>query len=200
MTILRRFLALVVALAVVLPAMAQFKVGPRVGINVNSLHFNTDIFEKDNQVGWNAGAEVEFTVPLVGIGFDASLMFVKRNSAYMATVGSTTVEEKLHSSYIEIPINLKYKLSIPAVGSIIKPYVFAGPSFAFLTSKADISDFIHKNKSDVAINFGLGLELVSHLQVGASYGLGMTKIMKKEQTAGIDAKNRYWTVTMAYLF
>lgn len=189
-------MALVVALAVILPAAAQFKVGPRVGLNVNSLHFNNELYQKDNRAGWTAGVQAEFTVPLVGIGFDASVMFVKRNSEFMME----NAENNLHSSYIEIPINLKYKLSIPAVSSIVKPYVFAGPSFAFLTSKADVMSFIEKNKSDVAVNVGLGVEFFNHLQVGASYGIGMTKVFKKEQVANIDAKNRYWTVTMAYLF
>ena len=58
--------------------------------------------------------------------------------------------------YIEIPLNFKYKLGLPVVGKIITPYVFTGPSVAFLTSKKAITE-AYKNKSvDVAWNFGLG--------------------------------------------
>ena len=33
------------------PANAQFRIGPKVGINVNSLHFNDKTFDSDNQIG-----------------------------------------------------------------------------------------------------------------------------------------------------
>lgn len=206
MTIFKRFrvIALALALAVVMPAMAQFKIGPRVGINVNSLHFNSELFNEENRAGFTGGLQVEFTVPLVGIGMDASVMYVKRNAEYMSTLDKNDGVKKTHSDYIEIPLNFKYKLSIPAIGSIIKPYVFTGPSFAFLTSKKDVNAFFKKKSCDVAWNFGLGVELISHLQIGASYGLGMTKALQTVgvhgDAANIDGKNRYWTVTAAWLF
>lgn len=134
MTIFKRIYVLALAVAVVMPAMAQFKIGPRVGINVNSLHFNKEIFQDDNRTGFNAGIQAEFTIPMVGLGFDASVMYVKRNAAYMSSLqGQSNPEVKLHSDYIEIPVNLKYKIGLPVVGSIITPYIFTGPSFAFLT-------------------------------------------------------------------
>lgn len=202
MTIFKRIWVLALALAVVMPAMAQFKIGPRVGINVNSLHFNKEVFNKDNRTGFNAGIQAEFTIPMVGFGFDASVMYVKRNSEYMSTL-QNNAETKLHSDYIEIPVNLKYKIGLPVVGSIITPYIFTGPSFAFLTSKKVIND-IQNKKCDIAWNFGLGVELIKHLQIGASYGLGMTKALQTVgvagENAGIEGKNRYWTVTAAWLF
>ncbi|MBO5267508.1 MAG: porin family protein [Muribaculaceae bacterium] len=204
MTIFKRIYVLALAVAVVMPAMAQFKIGPRVGINVNSLHFNKEIFQDDNRTGFNAGIQAEFTIPMVGLGFDASVMYVKRNAAYMSSLqGQSNPEVKLHSDYIEIPVNLKYKIGLPVVGSIITPYIFTGPSFAFLTSKKIVNDMQNK-KCDVAWNFGLGLEFIKHLQIGASYGLGMTKALQTihatGDNAGIEGKNRYWTVTAAWLF
>ncbi|MDE6334771.1 MAG: PorT family protein [Muribaculaceae bacterium] len=204
MTIFKRIWAFALALAVVMPAMAQFRIGPRVGINVNSLHFNKEVFSENNRVGFNAGLQAEFTVPVIGLGFDASVMYVKRNAAYMNSIQSqNNTETKLHSDYIEIPINFKYKIGLPIVGSIISPYLFTGPSFAFLTSKKVINDMQNK-KCDIAWNFGVGVELVKHLQIGASYGLGMTKALQTihatGDNAGIEGKNRYWTVTAAWLF
>lgn len=205
MTILKRIWVLALALAVVMPAMAQFKIGPRVGINVNSLRFDQSTFDKDNRAGFTAGLQAEFTVPIIGVGMDASVMYVKRNAEFMQTLQDKTESvTKLHSDYIEIPLNLKYKLNLPAVGAIIKPYVFTGPSFAFLTSKKDVSEFLKRKSCDIAWNFGLGVELINHLQVGASYGLGMTKALQTVgvhgDKAGIEGKNRYWTVTAAWLF
>jgi hypothetical protein len=83
--------------------------------------------------------------------------------------------------------------------------VFTGPDFAFLTSKTAINE-AWKNKSvNVSWNVGLGVQLFSHLQVGASYGFGITKAAEKIANVGdsnvqIEGKNNYWTVTAAWLF
>ena len=56
----------------------------------------------------------------------------------------------------------------------------------------------------MAWNFGFGVELFSKVQVAASYGLGLTKSLEAvgvmDNGVDIDGKNRYWTVTAAYLF
>lgn len=202
---MKRFWALALALAVIMPAMAQFRFGVRAGVNVNSLHFNEELLSSDNRAGFTGGVMAEFTVPLIGVGADLGVMYVKRNSQYMQTLADKTVAtEKMHSDYIEIPLNLKYKIGIPAISSLLKPYIFTGPSFAFLTSKKAINEFVEKKTCDIAWNFGLGLEFFNHLQVSASYGLGMTKALQAVKVAGdaagIEGKNRYWTVTAAWLF
>ena len=205
MTFLKRFGALLLALAVVMPVMAQFRIGPRVGVNINELHFSQDAFNSDNRAGFTAGLMTEFTVPVIDLGLDASIMYVKRNSEWMTANIPTSEGVKMHSDYIEIPINLKYKLGLPIVGGLVKPFVTTGPSFAFLTSKKAISAAVEKKSTDIAWNFGFGVELFKHVQVAASYGIGMTKAFKAVGAAqsgdsSIDGKNRYWTVTAAYLF
>lgn len=177
------------------PANAQFRFGPKVGINVNSLHFSDKTFDSDNRVGFNAGVMTEFTVPIIGIGMDASVMYVRRNSTIIEGDGTNVRDNR---DYIDIPINLKYKLSIPVISSIVAPYLTTGPAFAFLTSKRDLDKFLNR-KCDVAWNFGFGAELVKHLQIGASYGIGLSKAVKSTENP-IEGKNRYWTVTAAYLF
>lgn len=181
-------------------ANAQFRFGPKIGMNVSSLHFDESTFDSDNQTGFTGGLMMEFTVPVIGIGFDLSAMYVRRNAKFMQ-------EHEIASDkrdYIEIPLNLKWKLNIPAVNNIVRPYIMTGPSVAFLTSKQSFDEFRKNKKFDAAWNFGLGVELVKHLQISASYGLGMTKVFDiagvNNGKAGIDAKNNYWTVTAAYLF
>lgn len=211
----RFFVALAAVVAVGATAWAQFAWGPRVGVEVNKLHFNknigNDIKNSDNRAGITAGLQIEFTVPIVNLGFDASVMYVHRSKidAPIADQGNTTVDaagatKKIGGDYIEVPVNFKYKLGLPVVGKIITPYVFTGPSFAFLTSKQAISDAIQNKKVDIAWNFGLGIQLIQHLQIGASYGVGLTKTVEKVSgwtgTEPIDGKNNYWTVTAAWLF
>lgn len=199
MSKIKRFLVVALVLAAFLPASAQFKFGPRVGIEVNSLHFDKSVFDSDNRAGFTGGLEAEFTVPLIGVGADVSVMYVHRTSKWM----NEAKLENINKDYIEIPVNLKYKLSLPAISHIIAPYVFTGPSFSILASKQVVND-IKSRKCDVAWNVGIGVELIKHLQVGASYGIGMTKpfqmIGLTGDKANIEGKNRYWTVTAAWLF
>lgn len=204
MTMIKRLFAMLLTLAVVIPATAQFSIGPRIGMNVNSLHFDKDVFATDNRTGFNGGIEMEFMIPMVGFGFDLSAMYVHRVSQATETDGTATTVSDLSCDYIEIPLNIKYKLGLPVIGKFVTPYIFTGPSFAFRTSKEAIKEFYHAKKSDIAWNFGFGLQLIGHLQIGASYGLGLTKAVEfvdsDHQSAGIDGKNRYWTVTAAWLF
>ncbi len=174
---------------------AQFRWGVKAGMNINSMHFSKEAFDSSNRTGWTAGVTAEFTVPVIGIGADLSAMFVRRT-------GKLDKDISYNRSYIEIPLNLKYKLSIPAISSIIKPYVTTGPSVSVLTSKKTIDQLYHNRGLDWAWNFGLGVELIKHVQVGASYGLGINKAMRTLGTDAqeIGAKNRSWTITAAYLF
>ncbi|MFG6386066.1 MAG: PorT family protein [Muribaculaceae bacterium] len=194
----KRFMAIAIALMVMLPAMAQFKIGPRLGVDVNSLHFNKDVFQEDNRAGFTGGLQAEFMIPGLGFGFDASVMYVRRSATF-----TDDQRTEVNADYIEIPVNLKYKLGLPLLGNILKPYVFTGPSFSFLTSRRFFSDFVNKN-SDTAWNFGFGIELINHLQLSASYAVGMSKALDvfhlSNENANINGKNRYWTVTAAWLF
>ena len=173
-----------------------FKFGPKVGMTVNSMHFNSDLLDGKNRAGWTAGVMTEFKVPVIGIGADLSLMYVRRNARFMA-------EHEIASNnrdYIEIPLNLRYNFSFPVVSRVAVPYLAVGPSMSVLTSRKSFDDF--KNKSvDWALNFGIGCQLLSHLDVSARYGLGLTKAVRGlDADSQISGKNRYWTVSVAYLF
>ena len=167
------------------------------------MHFSeeglkNDFKDSDNRTGYNLGVMCEFTVPVIGIGVDASVMYVHR-----PTLETQDGSQKFKRDYLEIPVNLKYKLGLPAVSHIISPYIFTGPSFAFKMSKSEIENLINDKKCDIAWNLGLGVELVKHVQIGASYGWGITKIVNKIAKEGEPAgtgRNNCWTVTAAYLF
>lgn len=183
--------------------------GIKAGLNVNSFNFNKDkLIDSDNRCGWTAGVMTEFVVPVIGIGFDVSAMYTRMNAeailrpnveGHSATLGS----EELGKNFIEIPVNVKYKFNIPAVNTIIRPYVYTGPSFAFKLGKNTFDDFKTKT-CQVAWNLGLGLELIQHLQVQASYGFGMNNVANAtglvQAVGDVKGKNNYWTITAAYLF
>lgn len=190
-------------------ANAGIRFGIKAGLNVNELHLNQKTFDASNRAGFTVGAMTEIVIPVIGLGFDASLMYTRMNSELdretvsvfdNASSVTTYNKENVGKNFIEIPINLKYKFNIPAVASLVKPYVFTGPSFAFKLDGNTVKAFKTKT-CQVAWNVGIGVELINHLQIGGSYGFGVNNIAKNWVDAkGIKVKNNYWTVTAAWLF
>lgn len=188
-----------IAMVSAVSAEAQFRFGLKAGVAVNSLHFNESTFDASNRAGFTGGAMVEFTAPVIGVGFDLSLMYVRRNTRWLEENEITSDNR----DYIDIPLNFKWKFNIPLINKIVRPFALTGPTFSILTSGRNIGDTWRNRKFDTSWNFGAGVELLSHLQVAASYSVGMTKALKTigvTGTSDINGHNRYWTVTAAYLF
>ena len=76
-------------------------------------------------------------MPIIGVGMDASVMYVHRSGEDFTDYdeAGNEISTSTGRDYIDIPLNLKYKLSLPGIGSLVKPFVTTGPSFAFLVSK-----------------------------------------------------------------
>lgn len=198
-----RFLFIVALIGIASAAKADFRFGVKAGLDVTSLHFNETTFDADNRAGFTAGIMGEFTVPVIGIGCDLSVMYVRRNSEWMVdNFGEAATDMK--NDYIEIPLNLKYKFGFLGTGRIIAPFITTGPSVAFLTSRTAINDFAKNKTCDIAWNVGAGVQLFNKVQLAASYGFGLSKAVEfvkpEYNSAGINGKNRYWTITAAYLF
>lgn len=193
-------------------ASAQFRFGVKVGANFNKLHLDnlSDNFKSDNGAGFTGGIMGEFTIPVVGICFDASLMYTRMNSRIDSNLsnlpeqtGMQTETSSKSRNFFQIPINIKYKFSLPIVGNVIAPYIFTGPDFAFKLGGKD--DVFSTKTFQSAWNVGVGVELIHHLQVQGSYGFGMNNIMKNfsgdyNLSNDIKVRNNYWTVTAAWLF
>lgn len=187
---------------------AQFRFGIKAGLNLNKLDFKEldNNLDGSNGCGFTAGLMTEFQVPVIGLCLDASLMYTRMNSEsgiLNTSDENGLVDENVETAknFLEIPINIKYKFTLPVVNNIISPYLFTGPSFAIKLDKNTLDSFKSKT-CQVAWNVGLGVELIKHLQVSASYGFGINNVAKY---VGVNAqdlkvKNNYWTITAAYLF
>lgn len=213
-TFKKAFLTLLVAILGFGAASAQIRFGVKAGLNLNSVHFNKDWkqnFSKDNQCGFTVGPMMEFQVPVIGLAFDVSAMYTRMNSE----LTDKDKEMGMAKNFIELPINVKYKFSLPIVGEYLAPYLFTGPSFAFRLDKNKKIDenldipFINTKSTQIAWNIGIGFQIVKHLQIQGSYGFGCNNIVKHVinnaigadvNTADMKLKNNYWTITAAYLF
>ncbi len=184
-------LALVAWMAV--PAQAQFKWGIKGGANISSIHFSDlpEIFSTDNLTGFHIGPTIELMAPFVGLGFDASILY--------SQTGMEIGTQKIKSDYLNVPVNLKWKIGIPAV----KVFAAAGPYIGFRLGGGKIWDVIidevQSKSFSAGLNLGAGVELIQHLQISATYQLGLTDNYSVKQLK-IDGKNRGWMISAAILF
>ena len=72
-------LMIAVCIGMAMPAQAQLHFGVKGGLNLSKASFS-DVktnFKKDNFTGFFIGPMAEFNIPVVGLGVDASLLFVR---------------------------------------------------------------------------------------------------------------------------
>lgn len=188
--------ALLMTLFVGFSAQAKtgFSFGPKIGMNFSSLSFSEKGYNPENRCGFTGGLTAEFIAPILGVGADISLMYAHQK----ANVNG----ENISGNFFEIPLHLKYKLSLPAVESIISPYIYTGPSVAFKLS--DKESYGTTKTTQWGWDLGLGVELIKHLQIGAGYTFGINKLVNNftDYNTGheIKVKNNYWIVTAAWMF
>ncbi|MCH5242262.1 MAG: PorT family protein [Muribaculaceae bacterium] len=179
---------------------AGLRFGVKLGTNVNHLSADMSVFNKNNRAGFTGGVMMEYIAPVIGLGFDLGLQYAYMNSSTLTTVNNAEENISKNRNFIQIPLNLKYKFSLPLVGKFLAPYLFTGPSFDFKLDKNTI-DAMKTKTFQTVWNIGLGLEFARHLQIGASYGFGMNSIAEKIiDSVPVKYHNNYWTITAAYLF
>ena len=198
---MKKFLTVVVlfaALMTAVPAKAEVKFGLKGGLNLTSISLDANAISKSNQAGFFIGPTFKFTIPIVGLGFDASALYDQRK----AEVDNTSVKQQS----IQIPINIRYGIGLGSTASI---YFFAGPQFGFNVGdkdiKTDVGNWTFKS-SNISANVGLGLMLLRHLQISANYNfsLGKTGELEQDIPGAIksidDGKLNAWQIGLTYFF
>ena len=180
---------------VAIPSSAQLRLGVKGGLNVSSVHFNKDLVNSDNVTGFNIGPMLEGTIPLLGVGFDAAILYSQKGLGLKA-------EKDVKNDYIDVPVNLKWKFGLP----ILKCYLTAGPYVGFRVGgdkfwdiPGEVGHQLKAKSFNAGLNFGAGVELIKHLQVGFNYALGLTDDYSLSDI-DLSGKNRGWSVTAAILF
>lgn len=188
-------LMVIACLALAIPAQAQIKFGVKAGLNVSKLSEN--IVSKDNRAGFFVGPTAEFTLPLLGLGIDGSVLY---NQFGVDSEKGTSTKKS-----IEIPINLRWTVGF---SSLVGAYVAVGPQFGFNIGDrwfSSIDNVCEFKKNTTSFNVGAGLKLLGHLQVGANYNFALKDNGKIhsgdiEDLTTIGFKQNTWQVSVAYLF
>lgn len=193
----KRILFVLLMAAMVVAASAQVRLGLRAGVTLGEMHFDRDVINSDNRMGYTGGLVLDLGIPVVGLGIEASAMYTYRKNRL--TDGTHVF--KRH--YIDIPVYARYRLSLPRVEHVVAPYVFTGPDFSILFDENAPSNFENR-RTRLSWDVGAGVDLFTHLRLSATYGLGISKAMEyidREYTGErVNGKDKYWTLNAAWLF
>ncbi len=200
------------AFLLTVPASAQFRWGLEGGVNLSKASVKGDggLFDASNRTGWFVGPKVQMTMPIIGLGIDASLLYSQKymkldysyNDEGAVETGSTPNKSM---PYIEIPINLRYNFGF---SSLVGVYLATGPQYSWYLGSRNLTfdgeSLGRLERSTFSWNVGAGVTLLNHLQLGLTYNIAMGETGRledfKDQIARFDIKNNSWQVRLVYLF
>ena len=192
-------LAAAVMLVATTTAQAQCRFGVKGGLNIASVSFDRSVLGSDNITGFHIGPTLEWTVPILGIGVDGAVLYSQRGFG----VGG----ESLRSNYIDVPVNAKFKFSVP----MISPFVAAGPYASFRVSgnkawdiAGQVINQVEAKNFAAGLNFTAGAEVMNMVQVGLTYSLGLTDnyklFVRRNVMSYTGGKPHTWMVSATVFF
>ena len=191
-------IVLMAAMLVAIPAKAGINFGIKGGYNITNFSFSEDVIAKDNQQGFFIGPSLKIGIPVLPIGFEIAALYDQRDAKLEG--------EKISQKSINIPINVRYELGLGDMAGI---YVAAGPQFGFNIgdkkfSFSNANDYKMKD-SNLSLNLGAGIRLVSHLEIGFNYNIALGKTGEVNEVDGAknlvgNGKANAWQISAAYYF
>ena len=191
-------IVLMAAMLVAIPAKAGINFGIKGGYNITNFSFSEDVIAKDNQQGFFIGPSLKIGIPVLPIGFEIAALYDQRDAKLEV--------EKISQKSINIPINVRYELGLGDMAGI---YVAAGPQFGFNIgdkkfSFSNANDYNMKD-SNLSLNLGAGIRLVSHLEIGFNYNIALGKTGEFNEVDGAknfvgNGKANAWQISAAYYF
>ena len=207
---MRKIVSLVLLLtAMTLSLQAQgVKFGLKGGLNISKMSLNKDVIKSDNQTGFYVGPTVKISLPL-SFGLDIAALYDQRSAdvetGTSAASGSSqttpaTGTEKITQKTLNIPVNLRYNIGLGGSAGI---YLAAGPQFGF-----PVGDKVYNTKvgeyrlkdANLSINFGAGIYLLKHLEIGFTYNLAAGKSGEFSGWNDVDTHNNAWQIGAAIYF
>lgn len=207
---MKKVITLVVLIAAVsLTAQAQgLKFGVKGGLNISKMSFSKDVVSSDNKTGFFVGPSLKLSLP-AGFSADIAALYDERSTDVSGSkttavegdiITSTSGTETIKQKSLQIPLNLRYNIGLSSMAGL---YLAAGPQFGFPVAdkvlKTEFGDYRLKDAS-LSINFGAGLYLMGHLEVGFTYNLAAGKSGEFKDWNDVDTHNNAWQISAAYYF
>ena len=200
------FAVVLMAVAFAMPSKAQVSFGIQAGLNMTNISTEDAAASVKSRTGFFVGPTVKFSLPIVGLGIDASALYDQREGK----IESNGESKALKSQSIQIPINVRYGFGL---GSLAEIFAFAGPQFGFnIGSKTkelvdDVAQWTLKS-SNFSANVGIGATFINHIQLKVNYNIAFGKtgeVEVKDAASTVwktvtGAKENAWQISAAYIF
>ena len=201
----RIFTLVVLAVAMTMTAQAQgIKFGVKAGLNITKMSISKDVFDSKNKAGFFVGPTLKLSLPM-GFGADIAALYDERSAnvefessstsySVLADEHQSSSNETIKQKSIQVPVNLRYNIGLSSM---------AGPQFGFPVAdkvfKTEFGEYRLKD-ANLSVNFGAGLTLMGHLEVGFTYNLAAGKSGEFTNLNDIDTHNNAWQISAAYYF
>ena len=173
------------------------------------MSLDSEVFDASNRAGFFFGPTVKFTLPIVGLGIDASALYDQREAKL--TVGEAKTKETVKTQAINIPINARYSVGLGSVASVL---FFAGPQFGFNVGDKNVDLGGDSNwkfrSSQFSVNVGAGFSFMNHFEVTANYNIACGKTgdatLSKTVSEVVgsatkdNGRTNAWQIALAYYF
>ncbi len=163
---------------------AQIKFGIKGGVNFDNFNYSVDDFTSENTTGWQAGALLQFKVPVIGLGVQPELLY---------SVKKADIDNETNSvSYFEVPLNIRWGFNLV----LVRPFIMGGPYFSYAVN-LDGDAFKDKVKRfDWGIGLGGGVEIWK-FQLALRYAWGLQNISDVDD---FELKNNTFSLSLGFLF
>ena len=206
------FLFFMLSLATGMHAQLGIKAGINMANEINSFS-ESDIkagFNSTNLTGYQIGLVYQVMPKSTGFGVESGVLFSQKGSSFSDSTDIPNVIKQGYKelNYLEIPVNIRYRLSLGGVGlygfgGVYLGYALNGKTVDETTEAIQDETFSgFSDHTDYGYNIGAGVELFKKIQFGATWSQGLKNTTA--QFAGLPtptkATNRVYSINLVYLF
>lgn len=186
----------------VVNAQLGLKAGVNLANEIKSL--NLAEINTSNLTGYQIGLVYQAMPKKSGLGVEIGALLSQKGSVIDSTNLDYSIQQGYRElNYIEVPLNLRYHISIGFIGF----YGFGGVYGGYELNGKVVDEIVGTTQDetfqtfmdhvDYGYNFGAGVELFRKVQLGATWSQGVKNVSASGITPGT---NRVLSVNLVYLF